>query len=189
MLGEVLADARWVLEIGSGTGQHAVFFARHLPHVTWQTSDLAAAHAGIRAWIREARLSNVMEPVTLDVDKVAWPRVGREAEVDAVFSANTAHIMPWPSVGRMIAGAARVLSPSGALVVYGPFSYRGHHTSPSNQRFDRDLRASDPQMGIRDVDALNVVGWEFGMRLVDDYAMPANNRILVWRRRRTPEPG
>lgn len=177
VLRRCLGDARTVLEIGSGTGQHAVYFGAALPHLVWQCSDLRANHAGIRLWLEEAGLPNVRAPLELDVTAPDWA-VG---PVDAVFSANTAHIMHWPAVRAMIAGVARILRPDGAFLLYGPFAYGGRHTSESNARFDRSLRAADPGMGVRDVDELARAAEAVGLTLAEDRALPANNRLLIWR--------
>lgn len=176
ILREVLADATTVLEIGSGTGQHAACFAAALPHLTWQTSDVAEHHGGIRAWIDG--VPNALAPLALDVDAPEWP----PGEFDAAFSANTAHIMHWPSVVNMFRGVGQVLGVGAPFVLYGPFNYAGAYTSPSNERFDRSLRAPNPGMGIRDFEALDALARERGMALVADHAMPANNRTLVWRK-------
>jgi SAM-dependent methyltransferase len=175
--GYLNAPAR-VLEIGSGTGQHAVYFGAQLPHVTWQTADLPVNHAGIQAWLDEAALDNVLPPLALDVDGADWP----STRFDAVFSANTVHIMHWPSVCRMIAGVGRLLGPTGRFFLYGPFNYDGRHTSESNARFDLSLKAADPGMGIRDFEAVRDEAAGVGLALERDHAMPANNRLLVWRR-------
>lgn len=176
VLRPLLAGRRRVLEIGSGTGQHAAHFALAMPHLVWQTSDLPGNHASIAAWIEG--IENARAPIALDVDADDWP-AGR---YDAAFSANTAHIMPWPSVERMFAGVARVLEPGGAFALYGPFNYGGTHTSEGNARFDAELRATDSGMGIRDAEAVFALAEREGMRLVDDHAMPANNRTLVFAR-------
>lgn len=178
VLREVFAGTREVLEIGSGTGQHAVHFAAHLPHLTWHPSDLPANHPGIRAWLSEAALPNVRAPLALDVYQADWP----VRAVDAVFSANTAHILPWEGVVKMFQGVARVLAPGGVLALYGPFKYRGEHTSPSNTRFDVSLRQRDPLSGIRDFEAVDALAREGGLEPLHDYPMPANNRTLVWRK-------
>ena len=178
VLREVLAAATRVLEIGSGTGQHAVHFGRHLPHLSWVPSDLAVNLPGIRLWIAEAGLPNIEPPLALDVNDLLWP-VGT---VDAVFSANTAHIMDWPSVRAMLAGVARVLPAGGVFVLYGPFHYGGEATSPSNARFDAMLRAREPAMGVRNFEDLDGLAAGNGLRLWRDYAMPVNNRSLVWRK-------
>nr|WP_260292024.1 class I SAM-dependent methyltransferase [Sedimenticola hydrogenitrophicus] len=172
-------DRQRVLEIGSGTGQHAVYFAAALPHLTWYTSDCAEYHAGIRLWLEEAALPNVRAPLPLDVARSEWPAL----DVDAVFSANTAHIMHWPEVEAMFAGVGRLLQTGGLFVLYGPFNYQGRFTSDSNARFDGWLKGRDPGMGVRDFEALERLAVAAGMALLNDYPMPANNRILCWRRR------
>jgi len=179
VLREALTDARAVLEIGSGTGQHAVFFARELPYLSWYTSDRLEYHPGITAWLEEARLANVHGPAELDTRQREWPGV----EVDAVFSANTAHIMDWPAVEAMFAGVGRLLPAGGLFCLYGPFNYGGRHTSESNERFDAWLRARDPASGVRDFDDLDALARAAGTDLQRDYEMPANNRTLVWRKR------
>jgi len=165
-----------VLEIGSGTGQHAVFFAQQLPHLIWQTSDVATYHPGIMAWIDDAGLANVQAPLTLDVAHDQWP----EQMFDGVFSANTVHIMSWPEVEIMFAGVGRALMAGGRFCLYGPFNYGGEFTSASNARFDQWLKARDPNSGVRNFEDLEQLAATAGMRLIQDYAMPANNRILVW---------
>jgi SAM-dependent methyltransferase len=179
VLEEVLAGCASVLEIGSGTGQHAVYFGTALPHLVWQTSDLPEHHDGIRSWLRGGP-ANVLAPVALDVNDDRWP----VAAVDAVFSANTLHIMSWPAVERTFAGIGRVLRTGGVLCVYGPFNYGGRHTSPSNARFDAWLKARDPQSGIRDFEQVDALAGKQGLALWRDAGMPANNRMLVWRRER-----
>lgn len=194
MLREAFAGARKVLEIGSGTGQHAVHFATQLPHLTWQPADLAENLPGIELWRaeatlrpspspaaaeQEAGLPNLLPPLMLDVNQPQWPDTG----ADAVFSANTLHIMSsWPEVRLFFAGVGRLLPATGVLAVYGPFNYGGRTTSESNARFDRWLRSQDPRSGIRDFEAVDALA--AGQRLVleRDAAMPANNRTLVWRR-------
>jgi SAM-dependent methyltransferase len=178
VLKQVFATSRRVLEIGSGTGQHAVHFGRHLPHLSWQTSDLPEHHAGIRAWLEEAGLGNVFPPLALDVDHAPWP----VDEVDAVFSANTTHILSWAQVERMFSGIGMVLQEDGVLCVYGPFNYGGAYTSASNARFDAWLKARDPSSGIRDFEKLDALAEVHGMSLERDYPMPVNNRTLVWRK-------
>ncbi len=183
VLSEQLEGASRVLEIASGTGQHAVYFARHLPHLHWQTSDVPENHDGIQQWIDEAGLANLAPPLELDVSQADWP----ELEVDAVFSANSVHIMSWFCVEKMFAGVARVLKTQGFLCLYGPFNYNGRFTSKSNVEFDRWLRARDPQSGIRDFEKLLELGRQHELRLVHDYEMPANNRLLVWQKARVVE--
>ncbi|MCG6887455.1 MAG: class I SAM-dependent methyltransferase [Proteobacteria bacterium] len=178
VLQQHLASARRVLEIGSGTGQHAVFFAAQLPHLHWLASDVPANHPGIDAWIGEAGLANLSGPLALDVNQPDWPVV----DCDAVFSANSAHIMDWPSVQNMFAGIGRVLETGGVFCLYGPFNYEGRYTSDSNARFDAWLKARDPASGIRDFETLAALAEDAGLTFIADHAMPANNRILVWRK-------
>ena len=163
-----MPSSRTVLEIGSGTGQHAACFSAALPHLAWQASDVAEHLPGIRMW--------GVEPIELDVDK-PWPVV----DADAAFSANTAHIMSWPQVERMLAGIASMNSLR-VLCLYGPFNYGGRHTSESNARFDALLRARDPASGLRDFEAVVALAERYGLRIEEDNAMPANNRLLVLRR-------
>jgi cyclopropane fatty-acyl-phospholipid synthase-like methyltransferase len=167
-----------VLEIGSGTGQHAVYFAAALPHLQWQTSDLPASHGGILAWLEQAQLSNLPPPLELDVTR-DWPR----GPFDYVFSANTLHIMGWPEVIRFFAGVGETLKSGGRLAVYGPFNYGGRYTSESNARFDDWLKGRDSRSGIRDFEEVDALAQGAGLHLLMDRAMPANNRILVWEMR------
>jgi cyclopropane fatty-acyl-phospholipid synthase-like methyltransferase len=169
VLRRIFADRRRVLEIGSGTGQHAAYFAPELAHLAWQASDVAEHLPGIRLW--------GMEPIELDVDK-PWPPI----EADAVFSANTAHILSWPQVERMFEGVARVLPRGGLFALYGPFHYGGRPTSQSNARFDAMLRARDPASGVRDFDHIDALARRCGLALLEDNAMPANNRLLVFKK-------
>jgi cyclopropane fatty-acyl-phospholipid synthase-like methyltransferase len=169
-----------VLEIGSGTGQHAVHFGAGLPQVQWQTSDLAESHAGIRLWLDEAALENVLPPIELDaLNPDHWPDQG----FDAVFSANTAHIMPESAVAAMLSGVAGVLRSGGRFLLYGPFKYDGEHTAESNLRFDHWLKAVEPRRGVRDVTWMKQVAGDNGLELDEDIEMPVNNRILVWVKR------
>ncbi|MDT0617904.1 DUF938 domain-containing protein [Salinisphaera sp. P385] len=175
VLQRYLGDCRRVLEIGSGTGQHAVHFGAAMPHLVWQTSDVADNHPGIRAWLDEAGLSNVREPLALDVTG-DWPA----DDFDAVFTANTLHIMDWSAVRAFFEGVDRVLAPGGWLIVYGPFHYQGRPTGEGNARFDASLRTQPGGMGIRDMAAVGPLAAGAGLRLVEDVAMPADNRCLVW---------
>ena len=176
VLSEVFADRRQVLEVGSGTGQHAVYFGAELPHLRWQTADVLPYHAGIRAWIEEAALPNVLLPLELDVNQPHWS----SDRYDAVFSANTLHIMGWSEVQLFFQGVGQVLQPGGVLVVYGPFNYNGAFTSESNARFDVWLKQRDPASGVRDFEAVDAEARAQGLVLQRDIAMPANNRSLVW---------
>lgn len=172
-----LADRRRVLEIGSGTGQHAVHFAAALPHLVWQSSDRPEWLPGIRLWLAEASLPNTPPPIELDV-RGPWPG----ERFDAVFSANTLHIMGWPEVEALFAGLPAVLTDDARLTIYGPFNYGGNFTSPSNAAFDASLKADDPKRGIRDFEAVDALARGIGLTLLEDLAMPANNRCLSWRR-------
>jgi cyclopropane fatty-acyl-phospholipid synthase-like methyltransferase len=177
VLRQHLADRRHVLEIGSGTGQHAVHFAAALPQLTWQTSDLEVSLPGIRQWLEESALPNLPPPVALDVTGT-WP----DTRFDAVFTANTLHIMSWPDVRALFAALPKVLTADATLAVYGPFNYNGRFTSPSNASFDEWLKQRSPHSGIRDFAAVDELARSIGFALVEDRPMPANNRTLVWRR-------
>lgn len=179
VLEEAFRERHRILEIGSGTGQHAAWFPAALPHLQWLPSDRAGNLEGIRQWLAEAGLANVAAPVELDVHDSPWPVAG----VDGVFSANTAHIMDDATVAAMFAGVGRLLEGGGTFVLYGPFNYGGQYTSDSNARFDQWLKARDPAMGIKDFESLVALAAAAGMELEADHAMPANNRSLVWSRR------
>lgn len=169
-----LLEPATVLEIGSGTGQHAVHFARHLPHLTWVATDREENLPGIQQWFDEAALLNLRGPLRLDVLDATWP----VETANHAFSANTAHIMGWPAVEAMFAGVGARLAAGGRFYLYGPFNRDGEFTSESNRAFDAMLRARDPAMGIRDDRALLALGRRCGLALVEDHAMPANNRLL-----------
>jgi cyclopropane fatty-acyl-phospholipid synthase-like methyltransferase len=171
----IFAGVDSVLEVGSGTGQHAVFFAQHLPHLQWQPSDRAENLAGIAAWCSDAQLPNLRAPIELDVDK-PWPL----QMVSAVFSANTLHIMGWPQVQRFFSALAQHLAADGVLAVYGPFNYGGRYTSESNAQFDQWLKTQSAYSAIRDFEAVDALAQNAGLTLVADHAMPANNRLLQW---------
>ena len=173
------ADCRRVLEIGSGTGQHAVHFARALPDLAWQTSDVAAHLGGIRLWLAEAALPNTPDPLAFDVNAAA-PPPGR---FDAVFSANTLHIMAWSEVQRLFGLLPAMMESHALLTVYGPFNRGGHFTSASNAAFDASLRAEQPQRGIRDFEAVDALARAARLVLIEDRAMPANNACITWQRR------
>jgi cyclopropane fatty-acyl-phospholipid synthase-like methyltransferase len=178
VLREVFANCSKVLEIGSGTGQHAVYFGAELSHLSWQTADLPQHHAGIRMWLDEVALANVLAPIALDVNRSDW----LEGRYDAVFSANTLHIVSWPEVEKLFAGVGTVLQPGGVLAIYGPFNYNGQFTSPSNAHFDQWLKSRDPASGVRDIEAVDKLAQAQNLILQRDIAMPVNNRTLVWRR-------
>jgi cyclopropane fatty-acyl-phospholipid synthase-like methyltransferase len=167
-----------VLEIGSGTGQHAVYFAAELPELQWQTSDLQPNLAGIRAWIDQSGLENLPPPLLFDVFG-DWPR----DRYDTIYSANCFHIMDAAAVARCMDGCGSCLGEGGHLVVYGPFNYNGDFTSESNARFDAMLKASGQGAGIKDFEWLDGLAQAAGMSLQADIEMPANNRSLVWKKR------
>ena len=178
VLREHFADRTRVLEIGSGTGQHAVHFAAAMPWLAWQCSDVADNLPGIAAWLADAALPNTPAPLELDVARGPWPT----GPFDAVYSANTLHIMGWSEVEAFFAGLAPVLAAEATVVVYGPFNYDGAYTSDSNRQFDAWLKARDPRSGIRDFEAVDALARAAGLALAADVAMPAINRTLAWRR-------
>ncbi len=179
-----------LLEVGSGTGQHAVHMTRHLAHLHWQPTELPGALAGVAARIEREGTSGlapgarIAPPLPLDVTQPDWP----PGPWDAVFSANTAHIMPAAAVPALLAGSASVLRPGGLLLLYGPFRYGPDHTAASNAAFDEHLRSLDPAMGIRDARQLAAQAAEVGLQLREDVAMPANNRTLVFERIASERP-
>lgn len=166
-----------ILEIASGTGQHAVHFARLNPHITWQASDRAENLPGIQTWLDYAQLPNLCRPIALDV-RGEWPN----KSFDLVFSANSLHIMGDSEAELCIRGAAQCLKPGGHFIVYGPFNYNGDFTSESNRRFEQWLKQNNPRSGIKHFEVVNDIADQSGLQLVDDVAMPANNRILIWQR-------
>jgi len=179
LLDELAASSR-VLEIGSGTGQHAVHFARNMRHLEWQPTDRAEYLPDLAARIAEEGTPNLLAPLELDVQHGQWPQV----TADAVYSANTLHIMSWPEVEAFFSGVGHTLAAGGVLVVYGPFRYAGRFTTESNAAFDRSLRERDPASGIRDIEAVNRLAETQGFARTADHAMPANNQLLVWARGR-----
>lgn len=176
VLEQVFGATRLVLEIGCGTGQHAVHFARHLPHLVWQPTDRPGTLDWAAQRIREQGPQNVSPPLALDVADHPW---GLEA--DGVFSANTLHIMSWPEVEHFFTGVGQALAPAGLVCVYGPFRYEGRYTSDSNAAFDRSLKSQGGHMGIRDFERVDDLARAQGLCLEQDHAMPANNQLLVWR--------
>jgi len=173
-----LKDQTSVVEIGSGTGQHAVFFAGQFPNLTWHCSDLLEYHSGIKQWIADYPGNNIRNPQVLDVLQPNWPF----EQIENVFSANTTHIMSWPMVLALIEGVGKRLIPGGHFILYGPFNYHGKFTSQSNAQFDLFLKNRDPLSGIRDFETLNTLAEQQAMKLVKDYEMPVNNRCLVWKK-------
>ena len=177
VLGKYAGSRRTVLEIGSGTGQHAVYFASQFPWLNWQTSDVSENHDGINAWIDDSTLNNVMRPLHLDVAG-AWPATA----YDLVFSANTLHIMSMAEVELCFRNLPAVMHETSCFLVYGPFNYQGKYTSDSNARFDQWLKQRDSNSGIKNFDWLRDIAAQSGLECADDIEMPANNRILVWQK-------
>ncbi|ROQ20190.1 uncharacterized protein DUF938 [Marinimicrobium koreense] len=170
------ATRRHVLEIGTGTGQHAVYFAAAMPHLTWQTSDLPENHEGIQACLADYFGSNLKRPLALDAAQSPWPI----EHTDAVFTSNTFHIMPWEAVLSLLDGCARILPPGGLLVVYGPFNEQGEFTSDSNAEFDQWLKTQAPHRGIRNRQTVAEEAGQRGLELTETLELPANNRCLVF---------
>lgn len=176
VLKEAFQDTNSVLEIGSGTGQHAVHFARNLPHLNWQPSDIEINLPGIGLWLYESELPNIKEPVLLDVNKLPW-EVGK---FEGLFTANTLHIIAKAEIENFFQGIAQVLKDRGTLCIYGPFNYDGKYTSPSNERFNGWLYRQNPKSAIRDFEWVNSLAENVGLVLTQDHGMPANNRLLEW---------
>lgn len=173
-----LVETATVFEIGSGSGQHALYFAEQLPHLQWLPSERPELAAELRRNLSGCGLENLLNPISLDVNHQPWPL----AAVSAIFSANTLHIMDLEAVVNFFRGAGSALLSGGKLCVYGPFRYRGDFTSKSNAEFDRWLKSRDPQSGIRDFELLDQYANQQGLRLLNDHQMPSNNQLLVWRK-------
>lgn len=187
------ADRRHVLEIGSGTGQHAVHFAQALPQLVWQPADRTENLNGIRLWCEEVNLSRLRMPLTLDVNHASdWTSLRAACEssagYDAVYSANTLHIMSWAEVERMFQHLPEVMMADARLAIYGPFKLDGQHTSASNAAFDDALRSAVPHRGIRDLKAVDVLAQRIGLTMLEDCPLPANNRCVVWQRTSSSVP-
>jgi SAM-dependent methyltransferase len=178
VLREIFTAPGLVLEIGSGSGQHAVHFARGLPHLTWQPTDIAENLPGIAAWCAEAGLPNLREPLVLDLFADDW----LVEQAQAVVCINTIHIVSWQGVESLFAGAGRVLTPGGVLYVYGPYRYTHRPLEPSNEDFDRWLKVRDPVSGVRLFEDVNRLAGQNGLVLAGDRAMPANNRSIWWQK-------
>jgi cyclopropane fatty-acyl-phospholipid synthase-like methyltransferase len=178
ILRNVLRDNKLVLEIGSGTAQHAVYFADNLPQIQWQPSDVHGNIPVIRDNLRKYRPVNIKDPVDLDVCNYPWP-VGR---VDAIFSANTLHIMSWDEVVKFFKGIGEVLDEDGLLCIYGPFRYHNAYTSESNAHFDKYLKMRDANSSIRDFEAVDELARQQDLILAQDNTMPANNQLIIWKR-------
>ena len=177
VLKQFVKGKKRVLEIGSGTGQHAVYFGQQFEWLNWQTSDLEENHSGISAWIEYSQLTNVIHPVALDVAGT-WPA----AQYDVIFSANTLHIMSATDVMQLFTRLPACMGEQALFIVYGPFNYQGEYTSASNRHFDQWLKQRDPHSGIKNFDWLQDIARTSGLECSHDFIMPANNRILVWQR-------
>ena len=179
VLREWLPARGLVLEIASGTGEHAVYFAEHFPNLVWQPSDLHPdALSSIAAWREESGLNNVREPIVVDASSPEWPI----EHADAVLSVNMVHISPWSSALGLIAGASRLLPSGGPLILYGPWMKDDVETAPTNLDFDRDLRGRDPDWGLRRVEGFSAAAAKSGLQLIETRSMPANNLMLLLRR-------
>lgn len=167
-----------VLEIASGTGQHAAYFAQNMSHLKWQTSDLKAAKVGISMWLKEADLPNLLYPIELNVSESEWP----QQKFDAIFTANSLHIMSQKNVKDMFFKLTQVLDKNGLLIVYGPFNYGGQYTSQSNAQFDVWLKNQNRLSCIKDFEWCNELAEQAQLHLLKDIEMPCNNRVLIWQR-------
>lgn len=174
----ITPNDRRLLEVGSGTGQHAVYFAPSFPYLEWHPTDKADTIKGIKHWMQEAHIPNIMAPVRLEIGKDDFPKL----KFDVVFTANTFHIMHWKESKSFIKLLGHRLREGSRAIFYGPFKYSGEFTSPSNEAFDRQLKESDPLSGIRSFEDVNNAMIKNGFELIDDIEMPANNRILVYNR-------
>ena len=176
VLHETFQYAKNVLELGSGTGQHAVYFAQHLDHLRWQSSDKTSMLHGIQNWIDDEPLPNLPNAIELDVN-TAWP----DEKFDAAFAANIAHIMHWQDIEALFNGLSKVLIKNAIFCLYGPFNINGKYTSESNQRFDHWLKRRDPHSGLKDKSALDELALRYDFHTEKTFTMPANNMILCWK--------
>ena len=178
ILRTAFAECADVLEVGSGTGQHALYFAEQLPHLFWQPSDTGDYLSGLRARVEHSELANLKAAVELDVRMPSWP----VDQVSGIFTANSLHFMAESCAQELFRGVGEVLEAGGILFVYGPYRYQAEFTSESNARFDQWLKQTDPVRGVRDFEWVNELAIEQGLDLQSDTVMPANNQALVWRR-------
>ncbi|MEJ8474363.1 DUF938 domain-containing protein [Roseibium algae] len=185
-LKDAFSEASRILEIASGTGQHAVFFAEKLPHLDWRPSDLDEHLPAIDQRIVEAdsELGNLLSPIELDISDLPWPVSASDYEdaYDGIYTANSLHIISWELVENLFEGIGDALKVGGTLCIYGPFKYGGAFTATSNETFDKGLRDRNPDSGIRDFEAVDELAKKIGLTLVADHKMPANNQLLVWKR-------
>ena len=179
VLTRVLPSSGLVLEIASGTGQHALYFSEGLPRLRWQPSDASAeALESIQAWVADAGRDNLLPPLKLDARSDTWP-IG---EADALLCINMIHISPWETTEGLFRGASGLLDPGARLITYGPYRLHGSHTAPSNAAFDESLRTRNPRWGVRDLDEVSELALRTGFLLEERVDMPANNMTLVWTR-------
>jgi hypothetical protein len=177
VLRELCSETKFVLTIAEGSGQHVVHFARHLPHVTFQPTDLEqSAPASIAAYVEESACPNVSPPLLLNAADPDWP----VKQADGIYCINMIHISPWSATEGLFRGASRILSPNGFLMTYGPYRFSGAFTAPSNAEFDASLKSRNPEWGVRDVDDLKNLALSVGMELRQTVALPANNHCLVF---------
>src|SRR6478609_9136430 len=178
LLKRVLPHTGLILEIGSGTGRHVTYFAKALPELTWQPSDPDDEfRQSVRSWTKLENLDNVRAPINLEVGRLPWP----VTRADAVLSVNMIHVAPWAATEALFSGATCVLDRGGLLVLYGPYRRFGRHTAASNEVFDAQLRASNPEWGLRDLEAVLKLADEAGFSPADIADMPANNFSIVLR--------
>ena len=179
VLSVAFAHCQSVLEIASGTGQHATWFAQHLGHLRWQASELSENLASLKPRVQAYTGDNLFPPIALNVSQRPWLH---PPLVDAVFTANSLHIMPWTAVNALFSELGERAAIGTVLAIYGPFNYKGRYTSQSNARFDLWLKRQSPQSAIRDFERVDELALGAGFVLQEDYTMPANNRLLVWKR-------
>ncbi|TYK67323.1 DUF938 domain-containing protein [Colwellia echini] len=187
VLNKTFANTRHVLEIGSGTGQHAAYFSQQLPHLTWQTSDLIINHPSINLWLDELKESNARRPIEIDLAGSSanntWQQLSAEQTIDGLFTANTLHIISWPLVVKFFEGISKNLSVNSHVCIYGPFNYQGKFTSESNANFDLWLKSRDINSGIRNIEDILKLATSADLELIKDHTMPANNRLLEFIKR------
>ena len=175
IISKVFAETSQVLEIGSGTGQHACYFAKHLTHLIWQPTDKAENIPGINLWQESCKLANLKPAIALDITDELW----HCDNIDAAFTANTLHIMSEKQVQIGFANLGKRLNPKALLCIYGPFKYNGTYTSDSNAQFESWLKSQNPLSGIKNIEDILLLASELGLSLINDFDMPANNRLLV----------
>jgi hypothetical protein len=179
VLRRVLPPAGLVLEVASGTGQHAIFFSEYLPDLQWQPTDASSeALQSIGAWVDETARENLLPPLELDVRSPQWP----VTKAEALVCINMIHISPWEATEGLFQGASKLLTGGAPLVTYGPYRLHGEHTAPSNEAFDQSLRSRNARWGVRDIDELSELAGQTGFALQERVGMPANNMTLVWTR-------